>query len=60
MDKLLQALEALANVASLVTALIAAWAGGWYLHRRRQKRLRLENYLEAETSGNDTLRSLTH
>lgn len=43
----LQWLEAAANVASIATAIIAVWAGGWYLCQRRQKRLRLENYLKA-------------
>lgn len=55
-----QWLGAAANVASIATAVIAAWAGITYLHRRRQKRLRLENYLRSETADNDGLRGLTH
>ena len=47
----LQWLEAAANVASIATATIATWAGGWYLYQRRQKRLRLENYLKALTGS---------
>ena len=42
----LQWLQAAASVASVVTAGIAAWAYGRYVWNRRQKRLRLENYLK--------------
>ena len=58
----LQYLEAIANVASIVTAIIAGWAGSWFLYQRRQKRLRLENYLKAEKeSGRDKgQRTLMH
>lgn len=58
MDDLLRGLEALANVASIVTAVVAVCAGGWYLYQRGQKRLRLETYLKAETGENDELRSV--
>lgn|ERR1700692_5013074 len=53
-------LEIGANVASIITAIVAAWADVAYLYRRRQKRLRLENYLRIQTADNDSLRGLTH
>jgi uncharacterized protein HemX len=60
MDAWLRALQALADLASIITAVIAVGAAGWYFHQRRQKRLRLENYLKAETGGNETRRTVTH
>jgi hypothetical protein len=60
MDTSLRILGALANIASIITAAIAGAAAFWYLYRRRQKRLRLENYLKAEAADNDRLHGLTH
>jgi hypothetical protein len=60
MDAWLRVLQALADLASIITAVIAAGAAGWYLHQRRQKTLRLENYLKAETGGNETRGTVTH
>lgn len=55
MNEALRYLSAAANIASIVTAVIAAWAGITYLYRRRQKRLRLENYLKTRTADTNGL-----
>jgi hypothetical protein len=46
-------LEILANLAAILTAGIAAWAYGWFLWQRREKRLRLENHLRDEHDRDD-------
>ncbi|MEC5290754.1 hypothetical protein VSX64_07705 [Aurantimonas sp. C2-6-R+9] len=38
-------LGALSNIAAILTATVAVWAFGRYVWERRQKRLRLEQYL---------------
>jgi hypothetical protein len=52
MDNFFRGLEAAANIASVITALIAGSAGGWFLYQRRQKRLRLENHLRGTGDSN--------
>lgn len=37
-----------AHWAAILTAVVAVWAYGRYVYDRREKRRRLENYLEAE------------
>ncbi len=51
-----------ANIAAILTAVIAVWAYGRYLWERRQKRLRLEQYLRDEKAagGNQGQRTLLH
>jgi hypothetical protein len=60
MDVWLLGLQALADLASIITAVIAAGAAVWYFRQRRQKTLSLENYLKVETGGNETRRTVTH
>ncbi|MGB0626399.1 MAG: hypothetical protein ACPGQ5_07530 [Alphaproteobacteria bacterium] len=44
----------LANIAAIVTALVAFAGSAWYVVERRAKRRRLEGYLKAERdAGND-------
>jgi len=45
-------LEIIANVASILTALVAAGAAGYYACDRRNKRTKLENYLRDEKLSN--------
>ncbi|MBB3356018.1 putative iron-regulated membrane protein [Rhizobium sp. BK049] len=55
-------LETLANVAAVVTALVAIFAYGRYLWERRAKRLRLEKHLAEERDTSDDMgqRTLLH
>lgn len=48
-----QHLEILANIAAILTAMIATWAYGHFLWERRQKRVRLETYLRDEKNIRD-------
>jgi hypothetical protein len=45
-------LESIASIASIVTAIAAAWAYGRYLTVLRRKRVRLEQYLKSEKTKN--------
>ncbi|WP_206454926.1 hypothetical protein [Aurantimonas marina] len=40
-----------ANIAAIVTAVVAGWAYGRYVWERRQKRLRLEHHLREEKAA---------
>jgi hypothetical protein len=54
-------LEVLANVAAILTAIVAVWAYGRYLWVQRQRRLRLEHHLREERHvGNQGHRTLLH
>lgn len=46
-------LETFANIAAILTAIIAVWAYGRFLWERRQKRIRLETHLRGEKSRAD-------
>ena len=46
-------LEILANIAAILTAMIAVWAYGRFLWERRQKRIRLETHLRDEKNSAD-------
>ncbi len=52
----------LANIAAIVTAVVAFAGSAWYVVERRAKRLRLESYLKAERdAGKDKgQRSMLH
>lgn len=41
-----------ANLASILTAIVAAWAGGYYWYARCTKQKRLEAYLKSEKQIN--------
>ncbi len=54
-------LEVFANVAAILTAVVAVWAYGRYLWVQRQRRLRLENHLREERhAGDQGHRTLLH
>ncbi|WFU01956.1 hypothetical protein QA648_17930 [Rhizobium sp. CB3171] len=55
-------LEIFANIAAILTAVIAVWAYGRFLWERRQKRLRLESHLrdEKEMRADEGQRTLLH
>jgi hypothetical protein len=44
----LQIFQLLANVASILTAVVAVWAYLRYVYKVRKKRIKLETYLKAE------------
>lgn len=52
-------LETIANLAEIMTALIAAIVAVWYWCDQHQKRMRLENYLKAEKLTNPNNRTHT-
>lgn len=58
----LNTLAAIADVAAIITALVAATAYGKYLCERRQQRRRLERYLEREreTGSDEGKRTILH
>jgi hypothetical protein len=60
MDDFFHGLEATANIASIVTAIIAGWAGGWFFYQRRQKRIRLEKHLKGTKEGGYNLRPVIY
>jgi hypothetical protein len=47
MDRM-QVLALIANIAEIVTGVVAAVVGGTYMFRRRQRRLALETYLQSK------------
>ena len=51
----LEVLGTLANVASIVTAVVAAWVALYYWHDRCAKQKRLEQYLKAEHEKSNAL-----
>jgi hypothetical protein len=46
-----KSLEIAAHWAAILTSVVAVWAYGRYVYDRREKRIRLEKYLEAETAA---------
>jgi hypothetical protein len=53
-------LETLANFAQILTAIVAAGAAAYYGWDRRQKRLRLEEYLKAERQSPEPEHTVLH